>query len=416
MTMTKTVTKTMSCLSAFQKAVAVCAISAALLGCVGIDLDTQFTRDEELHAAIIDQSEDRFLEIDPLYISDEVKQYIDAYIGPRDGTVARVDKLQDLLYGEEFLNTQYSSEQTHTAMEAFYAREGNCLSVMNLYVAMARYAGLDANFQTVDVQPSWDRRGDLLVLSQHINASGRISATRDYIVDFTPEILLQQLTSKIVSDRSARSLYFNNLGVEELIDGNIEEALIYFKNALFLNEESSIAWNNIGSTYTRLGNKKLAEYSYQLAFSLDDSNAISINNLARFYRRAGDYALAREYEKAIERFNDRNPYYHFAQGSIAFGNEDFDLARQSFQRAVRLKQEEPDFYLALAAVYTRLGDEVEAQRYSDTAGSILAMYDNIYQPSNEKVKIIDSTTILRKSSPGISIFAPGSRTNRRRSN
>ena len=183
-----------------------------------------------------------------------------------------------------------------------------------------------------------------------------------------------------------------------------------------MNEESSIAWNNIGSTYTRLGNKKLAEYSYQLAFSLDDSNATSINNLARFYRRAGDYALAREYEKAIERFNDRNPYYHFAQGSIAFGNEDFDLARQSFQRAVRLKQEEPDFYLALTAVYTRLGDEVEAQRYSDTAGSILAMYDNIYQPSNEKVKIIDSTTILRKSSPGISIFAPGSRTNRRRSN
>lgn len=406
----------MSYLSATQKAVAVCAISAVLLGCVGIDLDTQFTRDEELHAAIIDQSEDRFTEIDSLYISDEVKQYIDAYIDPRDGPVARVDKLQDLLYGEEFLNTQYSGEQTHTAMEAFYAGEGNCLSVMNLYVAMARYAGLDANFQTVDVQPSWDRRGDLLVLSQHINASGRISATRDYIVDFTPEIVLQQLTSKIVSDRSARSLYFNNLGVEELIDGNIEQALIFFKNALFLNEESSIAWNNIGSTYTRLGNKEFAEYSYQLAFSLDDNNATSINNLARFYRRADNYALAREYEKAIERFNDRNPYYHFAQGSIAFGNDDFDLARQSFQRAVQLKEEEPDFYLALAAVYERLGNESEAQRYSDTAGSILAMYDNIYQPSNEKVKIIDSTTILRKSSPGISILAPGSRTNRRRSN
>ena len=414
--MLKPVTKTMNYLSASLKAVAVSAISAVLLGCVGIDIDTQFIGDEEIQAAIIDQTEDHFAEIDPLYISDEIKQYIDAYIRLRDGEVTRVDKLQDLLYGTDYLNIQYSSDQTHTAVEAFYAREGNCLSVMNLYVAMARYAGLDASFQTVEVQPSWDRRGDLLVLSQHINASGRLSATRDYIVDFTPEISLQQLTSQIVSDRVARSLYFNNLGVEELIDGNIEEALIYFKNALFLNEESSIAWNNIGSTYTRLGNKKLAEYSYQLAFSLDDSNATSINNLARFYRRAGDYALAREYEKAIERFNDRNPYYHFAQGSIAFGNEDFDLARQSFQRAVRLKQEEPEFYLALTAVYTRLGDEVEAQRYSDTAGSILAMYDNIYQPSNEKVKIIDSTSILRESSPGISIFAPGSRTSRRRGN
>lgn len=104
---------------------------------------------------------------------------------------------------------------------------------MNLYVAMARYVNLDANFQTVEVQPNWDRRGNLLVLNQHINASGRIRGARSYVVDFTPEISLHQLTSSIVSDQVARSLYFNNLGVEELIQGNLEKAVVYFKNALF---------------------------------------------------------------------------------------------------------------------------------------------------------------------------------------
>ncbi len=382
-------------------------LTAVLVSCANINLETNFTRDEEIHTAIIDQTADAFLDIDPLFISDEVKQFVDAYMHPRDGEEVRVDKLQDLLYGEEFLNVQYSSEQTHTAMEAFYAREGNCLSIMNLYVAMARYVGIDANFQTVDVQPNWDRRGDLLVLSQHINASGRLSARRTYIVDFTPEISLQQLTSTIVSDQHARSLYFNNLGVEELIDGEFEQALIYFKNALFLDKESAIAWNNIGSTYNRLGNPQFAEYSYRMAFNIDDSSATAINNLAKYYHRTGNLELAREYEQAIERFNDRNPYYHFAQGSVAFEKNDLETARKSFRRALRLKEEEPDFYFALANVYLRMGDEAEARRYADTAGELLALYDNIYQPSNDKVKIIDSSSILRDSSPSISIFAPG---------
>ncbi len=384
-------------------------LAAALVNCMSIDLDTQFTRDEAIHAAIIDQNVDRYSEIDPLYISDEVKQFVDAYIERRDGEETRVDKLQDLLYNEEFLHIQYSSERTHTAMEAFHAREGNCLGVMNLYIAMARYVGLDAHFQTVDVQPSWDRRGDLLVLSQHINASGRISARRTYIVDFTPEISLQQLTSGEVSDQVARALYFNNLGVEQLIDGNFEKALDYFKNALFLNEESSITWNNIGSSYNRLGNKEFAEYAYLMAFSLDDSNATAINNLAKYYRRAGNTRLAREYELAIERFNERNPYFHFAQGSIAFEEGELEVARRSFRQAVRLKEEEPDFYFALARVYLRLGDEPQARRWAGSAQRILAMYDNIYQPSHNKVKIIDSSSILRDSSPSISIFPPGTR-------
>jgi len=388
------------------RAIAVAALSAALVGCLGIDIDTHFARDENIHAAIIDQSVDHYSEIDPLYISDEVKQFIDAYIRPRDGEEARVDKLQDLLYGEDFLHVQYSSKETHTAMEAFYAREGNCLGVMNLYIAMARYAGVDAHFQTVAVQPNWDRRGDLLVLSQHINASGKISARRTYVVDFTPELSLQQLTAHVVSDEVARSLYFNNLGVEQLIEANYEEALIYFKNALFLDEDSSIAWNNIGSNYNRLGNKEFAEYAYRMAFSLDDRNATAINNLAKYYRGAGDLRLAAEYEQAIERFNNKNPYYHFAQGSVSYRDGDLVEARDSFRRALRLKEEEPDFYYALAGVYLRLGNEIESKRYADAAGRILALYDNIYQPSSNKVRIIDSSTILRDSSPGISIFAP----------
>lgn len=390
--------------------VLVVTVVALLLGsCRTIDIETNFVEDEEIQRLILDQSNDNYAEIDPLYISDEVKQFIDANIDPRDDEEERVGILQDLLYGEDHLFVQYSDTKTHTAMEAFLAREGNCLSVMNLYIAMARYAEVDADFQTVDVQPSWDMRGGLMVLSQHINATGRFSIGRHYVVDFTPEIALQKLTSEVVSDLQARALYFNNLGVESMIAGEPEQALSYFKNSLFLDPESSIGWNNVGTAYSRLGNNQFAEYGYRKAFNEDASNATAINNLSKFYRKIGNPTLAAVYEKAIERFNNRNPYFHYIQGSIAFANKDFEAARYSFRRAIRIKGQEPDFYVALALVYLELGDIEQAEAYNASAERMLAQNQEIYQPSNNKVRIIDTSTILRSTTSGFSIIAPGGR-------
>jgi Flp pilus assembly protein TadD len=275
---------------------------------------------------------------------------------------------------------------------------------MNLYVAMARYAGLEASFQTVNVQPNWDRRGSLLVLSQHINATGKLAINSYYVVDFTPEIALQQLTARTVTDLDARALYFNNLGAEALIGERADEALVYFKNALFLDPELSIAWNNIGTTYNRLGNPTFAEYSYEMAFNTDNTNATSINNLAKFYRGTGNIRLAREYEFAIQRFNNRNPYYHYAQGAVEMQARDYEAARLSFRRALRLKELEPDFYIALASVYVALGDREEAQKMRDSAENLLVDNQQIYRPSDQKVRIINTDSILRNNSPGLSII------------
>lgn len=378
--------------------------SGLLFACTSIELDTGFSPDSEIFGRIVDQTEDLFPHIDPLYISDEIRQLIDSQLSRRESEQTRVEKLQDILYSPDFLNMQYGDSKTHTALEVFHARRGNCLSVMNLYVAMARYAGVDANFQTVDVQPNWDRRGNLLVISQHINATGQFSVNRHYVVDFTPEIALQQLTSSVIDDHQARALYFNNLGVEAMIAEDFEQALVYLKNALFLDPELSISWNNIGTAYNRLSHRELAEYSYQMAFNTDARNATAINNLAKFYRGAGDMGLARQYEQAIERFNNRNPYYHYARGALALTEKDLQTARSSFRRALRLKEAEPDFYTALARVYIELGDPEAASRLRESARQLVAQNAEIYQPSDQKLRIIDNDSILRDTAPGISII------------
>ena len=159
-----------------------------LTRCTAIDLESEFLLDSELQAQILDQTSDAFADIDPLFLSDDLKRHLNEYIGPARDDRARVERLQDFLYDEAFLGISYSAEKTHTAMELYETRTGNCLSAMNLYIAMARYLGVEARFQRVDVQPSWDKRGGLLVLSQHINATGRFDQASRYVADFTTEI------------------------------------------------------------------------------------------------------------------------------------------------------------------------------------------------------------------------------------
>ncbi len=373
-------------------------------GCARIELAPDYAFDPALHARAIDQTSDNYPEIDPLFLDDEIKRWLDRRIQAEGrGDEYLVSSLQNLLYGEDHLNIQYSDAKTHTAVEAFHARQGNCLSVMNLYVAMARHLGLDANFQTVEVQPSWDRRGDLLVVSQHINATGRLSARRYYVVDFTPEIALQSMTEAIVSDEAARALYFNNLGVEALVAGETGQALAYIKNALFIDPANSFAWNNLGTAYKRLGDAELAEYSYHYAFNADNTNATAVNNLVKLFRERGDEARARRYASVIAGFNQRNPYYQYAQGQTAYEQGNFESARSYFRRATRLKPFEPSFHAGLAMAYVQLGELDLARDAREEADNILASNATIYRPGNRRLRIFDRDSILRNSAPGLSI-------------
>ena len=360
-----------------------------LTRCASIDLESEFRHDNELQARVLDQTSDAFADIDPLFLSDELKGQLDSYIGYVRDDRKRVELLQDFLYDEANLGIIYSAEKTHTAMELYNARSGNCLSAMNLCVAMARHLGIEARFQRVDVQPSWDKRGGLLVLSQHINATGRFDQTIRYVADFTPEIALQQLTSKVISDTQARALYFNNLGVEALVAHDYEGAIAYFKNALFLDPENAIAWNNVGAAFNRVGDRSLAQYSYRTAFELDGNSATAIANLAKFYHVQGDTRRARAYELAIERFNAMNPYYHYAQGHVAYGEGDLALARKAFERALALKEEEPDFYVALGRIYFEQGDLVAARKLSREAEELVLLNEEIYRPSNSRLRVLE---------------------------
>lgn len=380
-------------------------LCAFVSACNLIRLDFNFVDNRQFEARILDQSDDVFAQLQPLALSPEIIAYMEENISDRSSSMRIVDQLQKLLFSPEYLNIQYDDAVTRTAIETFATRQGNCLSLVNLYIAMARHYGVDANFQTVMVRPSWDVRGELLVLSQHINALGRLNPSTSYIVDFTPEVSLQQLTASTISDVQARALYFNNLGAESLIAGKHEQAISYFKNALHLDPELSISWNNIGTAYSRSGDDEIAEYAYRKAFSIDRTNVTAISNLVKFYYRIGDVDTAQRYAKAIERFNNKNPYYHYNLGNIAFSEGDYESAEEYFFAAIKHKDSEPDFYLALSKTYEKLEQPERAAQLLEAARLVYLLADELYLPSRNKVRIVDEKSILRPGSSGYSVRA-----------
>jgi Flp pilus assembly protein TadD len=370
--------------------------------CQFYGLSSGFRESAEIESQILGELID-MPEIDLLALDQSVIDYLDANIEPGLGGWALVERLQAILFEPEFLNIQYDDTANYTASETFKERRANCLSLVNLYIGMARHLGMEVRYQTVQIRPMWNRRGELLILSEHINALGRIGPSNQYIIDFTPEIRLQQQTAETISDQEAEALYFNNLAVEMLVAGNTEQALELFRIALALDPALAMAWNNIGSALGRLDKPELAEYSFLKASLLDRNNASSINNLARYYAEIGETAKSQRYRRAVQSYNNRNPYYHYMLGNLAFEEKNFDAARDHFQEAIRRNDLEPDFYLALGLTFRELGD---AKAYDDLSMMSLAIRelgDQTYRASQNRLRRIESRSILRSTSAGLTI-------------
>jgi len=123
----------------------------ALLGtsCSIININIDFLDDPNLESAVLDQDGDLFAHIVPIELNDEIRNYIDSNIESNLAPAAKVGKVRELMFDSQYLNIQYSTDQTFTAAEVFESRSGNCLSVINFYIGVIRYLGLDASFQTV---------------------------------------------------------------------------------------------------------------------------------------------------------------------------------------------------------------------------------------------------------------------------
>jgi len=283
-------------------------------------------------------------------------------------------------------------DTTRTAQETFLDQRGNCLSFTSMFVAMARYLGLDASFQEVTIPPNWSAEGDTFILSQHVNVHVNIDSGHDMVVDFNMYDFRASYDTQIISDDRGRAHYFNNIGVEHMLDGDTPLAFANFRQSLREDMSFSPGWINLGTLYNREGYAKYAEAAYLKALDADKSNMVALNNLVGLYEQQGQSELAAQYQHRLETHRMQNPYYRYYLARTAFDNGDYATAISHLKFAVRKNQYDDNFYFLMSLSYLKTAENEEAQLWMKKAEEVAEMDADKKRYQNKLDLLIRSTT------------------------
>ncbi len=300
-----------------------------------------------------------------LGVSPEMRAFLDERLPEDAGEYVAVRTiLSSILEGG--LNLQYDNFYTATAAEAFARRQGNCLSFTNLFVALAREAGVAAEFQEVEVPPTWAFADDVYLYNLHINARVQLP-TGVQVVDFNIEEYDPKYRTRRISDTEAIARYYNNMGVHYLQNLDYAQSFLYLRKAIQLRDHTAHFWTNLGTLYRRYGEFDLAEGAFLTAIDVGNEPT-AMSNLARQYRQLGKTQLAEHYEAKVELFRQQNPYYLFHLAEEAYARGDYDEAVKLARSAIRKDDSEHNFYRLLGLAYMQAGEPaLAAENFRDAA-------------------------------------------------
>lgn len=295
-------------------------------------------------------------------LPDGVRQALDAHIKPLPRRSDQVKALHKLLYSEQGFNISYNNQGTKTSEEAFNTRSGNCLSLAALYIASARYLGLQAHFQLVEIPYQWMQRDNTTYYLGHVNALvvfGANRVTAEFLGSFTAEEAAK-FKSTQMSDTEALGRYYNNLGVEAMVRGENQKGFEYLTAAIDTNRKYADAWVNLGVWYKGHNQMVDAEQSYLNAVKIQSDNTSALSNLQVLYQQQGRLLMAAEVANKLNRHRLKNPYYLAGLAEKALREKDYAQAVVLLKKAIK-KQDDGRFYQLLGQAYFSVGRVDKAQ-------------------------------------------------------
>ncbi len=299
--------------------------------------------------------------------SDAMRTYVQDVVSDTRLSSARFQQLYDRLVQDGYFKAVYSANSTLTAAEAFEVRGGNCLSYTNMFVALARAAGLDAHYQVVEVPPAWDADAGFLIRYTHINVLIRHirmphGDSGDLVVDFNSVLPDPVYPHRQVSDAYAESLYYANKAVALMRSDRPRKAFAHLRRAIAVDPDNADLWINLGAFYATQRAFEASLESYRVALQLDPHSRAALSGIARSYANAGDQKMAALYEEKVRHYRERNPYYHYALAQAAFASADYRRSLDDIDAAIALKRHVPRFHLLKGLIQLHLGLSDEAAK------------------------------------------------------
>jgi Flp pilus assembly protein TadD len=322
-------------------------------------------------------------------LDDEMRAFVAEHVdGSRAGR-ERMRRLLSAMIESGLMSLDYDDAKTKTARHTFHDRVGNCMSFTALFVALAREADLDVRFQTVEVPPIWYADSDLIILNNHVNALVKQSFGSRIVVDFNVTELKGDYETHEVSDEYALALYYNNVAMDALRKGDLEQSFRLLKKSIETYPDIAGNWANLGVIYSRSEEDDYAIAAYHKALDLDKSHRPSLTNLASIYQSRGDSERSEYYARQVRRYQDQNPYYHYYHALAAYNNGDLEAADERLERAIDLKDTEHKFYKLQGLIAERYGDRKAALESFEHALD-LAVYSDARRIYDNKISLLNS--------------------------
>ena len=308
--------------------------------------------------------------------SDELRRFLQNDIAAELRNKGKQVGLIDSLYRGE-LRIDYDAGTTRNAAETFARRSGNCLSLAVLTGTVAQELGLTVHYQSVVTDETWGRGDGLYYSIGHVNVviGSRTQGSRgladddtvSHTIDFMPGSVLRATRTRPISEDRIAAMFMNNRAAESLLDGKIDDAYWWARQAALEDPVYAQSFNALGVIYRRIGHLEDAERALRHALQQDPDNVHAMSNLALVLSDAGRPLEAQPLLARVERLQFHPPFFHFERGREAYDRGDIKLARTYFQREIDRNRYSAETHFWLAATYLRDGDFARAREELERA-------------------------------------------------
>lgn len=296
----------------------------------------------------------------PFELVPELLTQADKKLKPSGNDRERADKVVDYIF--HALDLEYALEPTRDASGTFRSRAGNCLSFVNLFVALARHLRLSPFYVEVEDYQRWDHRQGMVISQGHIVAGLYIGGyLKTY--DFMPYRVKSYRDFHPIDDLTATAHYYNNLGAEALLAGRDDEAGRYLGIAGRIDPKFVKGANNLGVWHARRGEFAAAIALYQGALEIEPQNVPLLTNLARAYQQTGRADEADAILASVDGVHHSNPFFYIYRADLALSRGDGPKALDFLREAMAIDSENPEVHLGLTRAYVASGDLDKAKHY-----------------------------------------------------
>ena len=300
----------------------------------------------------------------PFELDAEITALIDARYKAHPNQRRRVEQVLNFVF--ERLGLRYSLVPTRDAVGTFRAREGNCLSFVNLFVGVARHLRLSPFYVEVTDYQRWDYRDGMVVSHGHIVAGLRTAGELE-TYDFLPYRAKTYRGFQPIDDLTATAHFYNNLGAEAMMAGDFAGGEELIRAAVRIAPRFVKALNNLGVCLNRKGDLDGAEEILRRGLEIDRDNVAVLSNLARLYQTRGDEAAAAAMLARVQGSQHSNPFYFVYEAERLLAQGDTQHALAALVEGLRQDSELPEVHLGFVKAYLALGDLERARHHLEHA-------------------------------------------------